>query len=1037
MVTLTTAAAMAALAAAAMRTPIALAADSWSISIGIRETGSAGAIGENGGTTGGIEWINLDAFTLNADDTWHTATWNFAPGLHTATNFSGGNGILSAANNKGVLEHIRIKNTGGNSGGEIRLRIDDIVNTVNGVATPITGFEGFSTSTANDTLMFREPIFSGTTRANMSTGANGTLISTASANSGAQSLAARWTFVPNGDPDQWLRLTTNNASTLGNPIVDIGPTSSLSIAFRMSVYNPTGTRVRGIDASQFQGTGHDWVRAAAPMSAGGGGMSFAFLRATRGGTSGTSTTGSMRVIDPEYAANIAGAKAAGLLTGPYHFGRPDRWTPNDTVGLGNAPNSVGTPEDEARHYLNVAGNVMKPGYMRPVYDLEDGNEELNNAQLTNFVLRFNDTLKKYKGPAAQIIVYAGTSYANSVNEPLSQFPLWMPRFQVESDWSAGDIFPNESNYGVWGDNDPLTNLRPWNFWQYYSPDVYIPGINAGTHNDIDVANGDINYVRQFMVQGAIWDGSAGNAWTNAANWSTNAAPTASTEVLFDLGTPATIVVAAGQQASGVYFADNYTLAGGGLSLSDGRIDVDATKSATVATSLLAPNGFRKVGLGMLTHGAGGGAGAGASNVTGTAQVLQGTLRVTGGSVAVSGTLMVNPELTQFDRSLVEPFPTSTTEISSSTLTIQGGSVTANAAYVGGTDTAAGAIGTLNVSLGSLAVTGPLKIWNSAVPMVDSKVNLTGGTLSVGSLDTDGDPASFNWTAGIFAVTGAGGFAVATGGPIGPSLTVGSAKQLIVFNALTVGVGSTLTLQSSGAVTVGSLDLGGDQSRFNWGGGGTLTINGPGSTDLGTRTIGTGGGPQFLNINGGSVTNASLNVGALSAGTVNHAGGTHTIAGALNVGIGLAVPGTHNVSGSAVLNANGGVNVGGGAGAPGGAGVLNISGGTTTTPTLKIWDTGAAVPGGTRVNLSGGTLSVGSIDTTDNPARFNFTGGTLNHHGPGTSDIGGTTVAPTGALHVFGGAVGGASLAISTGGLVQVHPAGTLAAQATTDRKRVG
>ena len=32
---------------------------------------------------------------------------------------SGGNGILSAANNKGVLEHIRIKNTGGNSGGEI------------------------------------------------------------------------------------------------------------------------------------------------------------------------------------------------------------------------------------------------------------------------------------------------------------------------------------------------------------------------------------------------------------------------------------------------------------------------------------------------------------------------------------------------------------------------------------------------------------------------------------------------------------------------------------------------------------------------------------------------------------------------------------------------------------------------------------------------------------------------------------------------------------------------------------------------------
>src|SRR5688572_11815668 len=398
----TLSAALAALAAAA-QVPVARAADSWAISIGVRETGSSEAIGENGGTTGGIEWINLDGFTLNADDTWHTATWNFAPGLHTATNFSGGNGILSAANNKGVLEHIRITNSGGNSGGEIRLRIDDIVNTVGGVTTPITGFEGFSTATANDTLMFREPIFSGGTLANMSTGANGTLVSTASANTGAQSLAARWTFVPNGDTNQWLRLTTNNAPTLGNPIVDIGPTSSLSIAFRMSVYNPTGTRVRGLDASQFQGSGHDWVRAAAPTSTGGGGMSFAFLRATRGGTSGTSSTGSMRLDDTQYATNIAGAKAAGLLTGPYHFARWDQWAP-DSTGLGDAPGTAGTPEDEARHMMEEAGQQMKVGYMRPVFDLEDPNSAITEphtvTQLTNYVHRFANQIKKYKGPAA-------------------------------------------------------------------------------------------------------------------------------------------------------------------------------------------------------------------------------------------------------------------------------------------------------------------------------------------------------------------------------------------------------------------------------------------------------------------------------------------------------------------------------------------------------------------------------------------------------------------------------------------------------------
>ena len=1027
--------AMAAAAVVAAVSPAARAADSWAISIGVRETGSSGAIGSNGGTSGAIEWIDLDNFTINADDTWHTVTWNFAPGMHTATSFSGGNGVLSAANNKGVLEHIRIRNAGGNAGGEIRLRIDDIVNTVGGVPTTVTGFEGFSTATANDTLMFREPIFSASTINNMSTGANGTLISTASANSGAQSLAARWTFVPDGDPDQWLRLTTNNASTLGNPVIDIGPTSSLSIAFRMSVYNPTGTRVRGIDASQFQGSGHDWVRAAAPMSAGGGGLSFAFLRATRGGTSGISSTGSNRVDDPQYAANIAGAKAAGLLTGPYHFGRPDLWTPNDSVGLGNAPDTVGTPEDEARHYLEVAGNVMKPGYMRPVYDLEDGNEETNNTQLTNFVLRFNDTLKKYKGPAAQIIVYSGTTYANSVNEPLSQFPLWMPRFQVESDWAAGDVFPSESSYGVWGDSNPGTNLQPWNFWQYYSPDVYIPGINAGTHNDIDVAHGDINYVRQFMVQGAIWDGSSNNQWTTNANWDTNVAQTGSTEVLFDTTIPptgSTITLTSGRSAGGVYFANNYTLSGGSLTLTDGRIDVDPTRTATISTNLATPNGFRKVGRGTLVHS------GGTSSVTGIAQVLQGTMSVSGGSIAVSGNLMVNPELTQFDKSLIAPLPGSASEITSGTLNINGGAVTAPAAYVGGTDTASGAIGTLNVSSGSLTVGGVLKIWNSGVPMVDSKVNLSGGTLSVGSIDTNDDTASFNWTAGTFAVTGAGGLAVNGNGPIGPTVTLGTGKALVVTNTLTFGSLTQLTLQNGGALTAGNINTVGDPADLIWTGG-TLTLNGPGTSVLGARTLG-GASPQTFNVSGGTVVTEDLVVGNTGSATANQTGGLLSVgmvggtARNLSIAAQPGSTGTYNLGGAGGLGVTGTLYVGGNSSAAGGTGVLNINtfAAQLSAPVLKIWDSGAAAPNGTRVNFSAGTVSVGHIDTGGNPARFNFTGGTLNHNGPGTSDLSGTTISPVAILNINGGTVAGTSLSIDAGGSVHVNPAGTLAAETEND-----
>src|SRR5205085_7441175 len=107
--------------------------------------------------------------------------------------------------------------------------------------------------------------------------------------------------------------------------------------------------------------------------------------------------------------------------------------------------------------------------------------------------------------------------------------------------------------------------------------------------------------KQFLVQGSTWKPMGSSAWATSANWDTGVTPTSSTEVLLDLGFPITITLAAGQAASGVYFADNFTLSGGSLSLNDGRIDVDSGKTGTIATSLSAPNGFRKVGLGTMTQ----------------------------------------------------------------------------------------------------------------------------------------------------------------------------------------------------------------------------------------------------------------------------------------------------------------------------------------------------------------------------------------------------------------------------------------------------
>src|SRR5207237_1338954 len=94
---------------------------------------------------------------------------------------------------------------------------------------------------------------------------------------------------------------------------------------------------------------------------------------------------------------------------------------------------------------------------------------------------------------------------------------------------------------------------------------------------------------------------------------TGAAPTASDDVLFDTTIPASgsvVIVSAGRVAQSMYFANSYTLSGGDLSMSVGRIDVDAGKTATANTVLGATSGFRKVGPGTLVL-------AASTNFTGT------------------------------------------------------------------------------------------------------------------------------------------------------------------------------------------------------------------------------------------------------------------------------------------------------------------------------------------------------------------------------------------------------------------------------------
>lgn len=99
-------------------------------------------------------------------------------------------------------------------------------------------------------------------------------------------------------------------------------------------FSPTDA-VRGIDVSHFQGQ-IDWPKVA------GGGISFCYVKATDG----------VAFSDVRFVANYGGSKGAGLLTGAYHFLRPEL----------NA-------EQQAESFLHLLPQ-LSIGELPPVLDVE-------------------------------------------------------------------------------------------------------------------------------------------------------------------------------------------------------------------------------------------------------------------------------------------------------------------------------------------------------------------------------------------------------------------------------------------------------------------------------------------------------------------------------------------------------------------------------------------------------------------------------------------------------------------------------------------
>ncbi|MBK8980184.1 MAG: hypothetical protein IPM29_30145 [Planctomycetes bacterium] len=226
------------------------------ISIGVRETGASGGvftnIGDNGGATGGIEFINRDGQTLVLDGTWQQFTFNLATDPITSFAGSTANGILDGG--FGTLEHIRILNSQGILD-PISIWVDDVADTITpaGGSPTTTTFGTFQGYADGAEVMFQEPSFSGSTAGFLQTGSTSEIDNYTA--SRTASYAFNFQFI-NLQPTNWVRLTTFNTINQGNPMVRFDQNSVVTFWLRGGVGQENlGSQGPGNAIAEMCGTG--------------------------------------------------------------------------------------------------------------------------------------------------------------------------------------------------------------------------------------------------------------------------------------------------------------------------------------------------------------------------------------------------------------------------------------------------------------------------------------------------------------------------------------------------------------------------------------------------------------------------------------------------------------------------------------------------------------------------------------------------------------------------------------------------------------
>lgn len=219
----------------------------------------------------------------------------------------------------------------------------------------------------------------------------------------------------------------------------------------------------GLDVSHHQGV-IDWA------SVNLADLNFCFIKATDGIPTGSDTG-----VDPQFAANWAGAKSIGMIRGAYHFFRPARLVVDQVsnfaaqvtaLDLQDLPPALDLeiPKDNPTAWITIT----------PAQAIAMAIDWLTRVQ----------TLYNRKPIVYMDLNFYNTVLGGDVGD-LKNYALWIARYTSASDPGA----PADWN--------------SWQFWQY-DEQGSTSGIDSSLYVDLDRFNGSLDDLKTFIAGSIIF-----------------------------------------------------------------------------------------------------------------------------------------------------------------------------------------------------------------------------------------------------------------------------------------------------------------------------------------------------------------------------------------------------------------------------------------------------------------------------------------------------------------------------------------------------